>query len=113
MFMVCLTDTAATEIYTYSHTRALHNDLPIWRRDVSGQDRRAGRYRVALRAPAASLHGGAPVGGPGARSAQRAQADRSEEHTSEPQSLMRISYAVFCLKKKTFPYISLDKKKLN
>src|SRR3546814_4428280 len=28
------------------------------------------------------------------------QASRSEEHTSELQSLMRISYAVFCLKKK-------------
>src|SRR3546814_6108450 len=28
------------------------------------------------------------------------QTDRSEEHTSELQSLMRISYAVFCLKKK-------------
>src|SRR3546814_3803672 len=27
---------------------------------------------------------------------------RSEEHTSEPQSLMRISYAVFCLKKKLY-----------
>src|SRR3546814_10850037 len=34
--------------------------------------------------------------------AQRAaRGDRSEEHTSELQSLMRISYAVFCLKKKT------------
>src|SRR3546814_4456975 len=30
---------------------------------------------------------------------------RSEEHTSELQSLMRISYAVFCLKKKTMNYI--------
>src|SRR3546814_5557110 len=30
----------------------------------------------------------------------RAAAERSEEHTSELQSLMRISYAVFCLKKK-------------
>src|SRR3546814_10317621 len=29
--------------------------------------------------------------------------DRSEEHTSELQSLMRISYAVFCLKKKILP----------
>src|SRR3546814_3077967 len=29
--------------------------------------------------------------------------DRSEEHTSELQSLMRISYAVFCLKKKKTP----------
>src|SRR3546814_1944379 len=28
-----------------------------------------------------------------------ASADRSEEHTSEPQSLMRISYAIFCYKK--------------
>src|SRR3546814_6270713 len=31
----------------------------------------------------------------------REGATRSEEHTSELQSLMRISYAVFCLKKKT------------
>src|SRR3546814_6484082 len=31
---------------------------------------------------------------------------RSEEHTSELQSLMRISYAVFCLKKKTKTYKS-------
>src|SRR3546814_6872942 len=29
--------------------------------------------------------------------------ERSEEHTSELQSLMRISYAVFCLKKKNTP----------
>src|SRR3546814_10749928 len=37
------------------------------------------------------------------RANDRAKADhlrRSEEHTSELQSLMRISYAVFCLKKK-------------
>src|SRR3546814_4949615 len=32
------------------------------------------------------------------------QAGRSEEHTSELQSLMRISYAVFCLKKKRNNY---------
>src|SRR3546814_7911926 len=31
---------------------------------------------------------------------------RSEEHTSELQSLMRISYAVFCLKKKKKPQIN-------
>src|SRR3546814_10604743 len=30
--------------------------------------------------------------------------DRSEEHTSELQSLMRSSYAVFCLKKKKYQY---------
>src|SRR3546814_5335612 len=32
--------------------------------------------------------------------AERTGLSRSEEHTSELQSLMRISYAVFCLKKK-------------
>src|SRR3546814_10223121 len=32
---------------------------------------------------------------------------RSEEHTSELQSLMRISYAVFCLKKKTTTQITV------
>src|SRR3546814_6169297 len=39
--------------------------------------------------------------------------NRSEEHTSELQSLMRISYAVFCLKKKkiimnTYPHIMIS-----
>src|SRR3546814_5066020 len=36
-----------------------------------------------------------------ARGDDREHAERSEEHTSELQSLMRISYAVFCLKKNT------------
>src|SRR3546814_2868259 len=36
----------------------------------------------------------------GSVSAESREAMRSEEHTSELQSLMRISYAVFCLKKK-------------
>src|SRR3546814_9612351 len=36
--------------------------------------------------------------------------DRSEEHTSELQSLMRISYAVFCLKKKNTKYQTLYQK---
>src|SRR3546814_8422443 len=35
-----------------------------------------------------------------ARQAEDVEVDRSEEHTSELQSLMRSSYAVFCLKKK-------------
>src|SRR3546814_8997413 len=41
-----------------------------------------------------SLRGAKRRGNPGAA--------RSEEHTSELQSLMRISYAVFCLKKKKY-----------
>src|SRR3546814_6378129 len=51
---------------------------------------------------------GAPIDLVGARggrtpifSAVENRRDRSEEHTPELQSLMRISYAVFCLKKKT------------
>src|SRR3546814_3564974 len=39
-------------------------------------------------------------------------AQRSEEHTSELQSLMRISYAVFCLKKKKNNKTNSDKQKL-
>src|SRR3546814_3958271 len=46
---------------------------------------------------AAAGRGRADAGG----IARAADLDRSEEHTSELQSLMRISYAVFCLKKKT------------
>src|SRR3546814_1404333 len=46
---------------------------------------------------------------PGASDAAVEGGDRSEEHTSELQSLMRISYAVFCLKKKTTHKHSNDK----
>src|SRR3546814_8737656 len=38
---------------------------------------------------------------------------RSEEHTSELQSLMRISYAVFCLKKKTKTIQNIQKRQYN
>src|SRR3546814_10683288 len=38
--------------------------------------------------------------------AKTSQIARSEEHTSELQSLMRISYAVFCLKKKKYHTIT-------
>src|SRR3546814_10548666 len=40
---------------------------------------------------------------------ERADAGRSEEHTSELQALMRNSYAVFCLKKKTTHHKTRDK----
>src|SRR3546814_10642552 len=81
-------DTATTEIYTYLHTLSLHDALPIClgggvQRCRAGR-RRTGRCRKRLLAR---------------RHAWRGRA-RSEEHTSELQSLMRISYAVFCLKKK-------------
>src|SRR3546814_1780847 len=44
-----------------------------------------------------------PEGGT-AESNSQIEVKRSEEHTSELQSLMRISYAVFCLKKKKYEY---------
>src|SRR3546814_3194756 len=46
--------------------------------------------------------GGTPAGTAfwGGESSETIKCVRSEEHTSELQSLMRISYAVFCLKKK-------------
>src|SRR3546814_10502602 len=50
---------------------------------------------------APTLHQGFSVAGEGLATASlRCSSTRSEEHTSELQSLMRISYAVFCLKKK-------------
>src|SRR3546814_7483062 len=72
--------------------------------------------------PYTTLFRSRPEGKPGAQARSRPayrpassgrvacwQADdrtRSEEHTSELQSLMRTSYAVFCLKKKTKTYIN-------
>src|SRR3546814_10812621 len=62
----------------------------------SGRGPRARGARISQGFPAQ------PVDRPRPGEAQRhgPRSDRSEEHTSELQSLMRISYAVFCLKKK-------------
>src|SRR3546814_9184158 len=48
----------------------------------------------------ATRGGGAQLNEKKIRVSERLDLERSEEHTSELQSLMRISYAVFCLKKK-------------
>src|SRR3546814_2024738 len=56
----------------------------------------AGRLPPGPEARAAQAAGGVPPTDPRGRKPLA----RSEEHTSELQSLMRISYAVFCLKKK-------------
>src|SRR3546814_8788726 len=74
-----------------------------WRQETPA----AGQLCAALHA--AGARRGARRAGAGAagdrhraqRSHRQPVAVRSEEHTSELQSLMRISYAVFCLKKKT------------
>src|SRR3546814_2569880 len=70
--------------------------------------RERGPRHPALRRPGDIVpHPGRPDGAAGRRRRRRQRgpgvprrAQRSEEHTSELQSLMRISYAVFCLKKK-------------
>src|SRR3546814_10606992 len=61
------------------------------------QQRRDKRAREAAERDAPAQQ---PLRVDGARTRPRRRAYRSEEHTSELQSLMRISYAVFCLKKK-------------
>src|SRR3546814_16743649 len=55
--------------------------------------RSSGRRSGRISCPTPSTGSSAPSG--------RRPSSRSEEHTSELQSLMRSSYAVFCLKKKT------------
>src|SRR3546814_6330108 len=97
-------DTATTDIYTYGHTLSLHDALPISRSALSAPPRGCRRHgpcpdldscgslrRCGLRRDAGSRPAGMLIVG---------GEPRSEEHTSELQSLMRISYAVFCLKKK-------------
>src|SRR3546814_8448671 len=118
-------DPAPTEISTYGHPLALHDALPIWLRrpcvnataglprarprcDPSPRRRRQGRRtRPRTTPPPPPRRRATPNGGSCAQPVERpdlyralARHQRSEEHTSELQSLMRSSYAVFCLKKK-------------
>src|SRR3546814_9841666 len=89
--------------------------MPTWRRDGS---RELTERPASLKLPDDPLRDtghtltppdrrpqGSPLTGAAAHLPSRISLvkdnDRSEEHTSELQSLMRISYAVFCLKKKT------------
>src|SRR3546814_10765538 len=103
--------TATTEIYTDWHTLSLHDALPISRGadldDVGAPFDLVAHRLAALIGPRAdALARGErrdALGGkrrPVATAAGCGNRIRSEEHTSELQSLMRISYAVFCLQKK-------------
>src|SRR3546814_8031869 len=76
--------TGTTEIYAHGHTLSPLDSLPI--------------YDGARLAASGLPPGRGEAGSVGARRL-RLQLGRSEEHTSELQSLMRISSAVFCLKK--------------
>src|SRR3546814_3223602 len=123
MLIVCfffVNDTATTETYTYCPMLSLHAALPIYGLFVGDLSvlEPVGRYQ-RLFLSLYPAHGRQPdagdVGrGAGAQLPDRHGVDllhlheavrpgepaRSEEHTSELQSLMRISYAVVCLKKK-------------
>src|SRR3546814_7123346 len=92
-----INDTATTEIYTYWHTLSLHDALPISR---SHHAERRSRCIPRGQSCAHEPREGGDMG-----IGQPRGASRSEEHTSELQSLMRISYAVFCLKKKKYIFI--------
>src|SRR3546814_8348589 len=129
MFVFCVNATSTTEIYTYCHTLSLHDALPsgraaeicsgaqreiderppgALRRDIDRRSVACKDVTVRLKDPMAGP--GPPdrnrplrrkarwSGGPPSAYHARAAA-RSEENTSELQSLMRISYAVFCLEK--------------
>src|SRR3546814_3060329 len=106
---VCSSDLAAVQgVAAGRHKRPVHR-AGGWRRDVV--------VGVACAQPAGAIAGLGDCHGNDQRlhaernfrchgaldpEARRCRpGDRSEEHTSELQSLMRISYAVFCLKNKT------------
>src|SRR3546814_16285765 len=100
---VCFVNyTATTEIYAYLHTLSLHDALPISIAPCAQPAQFMGIVRPDGRV-ATRNYIGVLTSVNFSATVARAIADRfrgSEEHTSELQSLMRISYAVFCLNKK-------------
>src|SRR3546814_9527429 len=94
-------DTSATESYTYGHTLSLHDALPIpegWITRRSAPSSAAAAWTACR----TSVKSGWSSNGVRDVVRRAIATDRSEEHTSELQSLMRISYAVFCLNKKKY-----------
>src|SRR3546814_11450927 len=114
-------DQPPTEIYTYGHLLSLHDGLPVSCRRSScttppatpccattaSRSANSITWARSERNARSRQHvDGQPLAGLDQAVIVRPQGiaamvlGRSEEHTSELQSLMRISYAVFCLKKK-------------
>src|SRR3546814_2541581 len=91
------------------HAQPVVRDLRIGAVQVDDVERTVGQAAIgqvviqavgALRQPVRGAQAGPAVGALHEFVAEAQAQVRSEEHTSELQSLMRISYAVFCLKKK-------------
>src|SRR3546814_5908254 len=105
LMLLFLNDTASTELYTYLHTLSLPDALPIspsWRSSAEGRRSSISGMASSRKRRRTTSQTWFPASGAVGRDEQetRSATWRSEEHTSELQSLMRISYAVFCLKKK-------------
>src|SRR3546814_2418230 len=90
---------------------AAHDTVEVGARVMGGGRRCRGQDQEQAKGQLVALHGDTPLAHCGAARASRIRdcrvsrsvaprRIRSEEHTSELQSLMRLSYAVFCLKKK-------------
>src|SRR3546814_2870686 len=79
----------------FPYTTLCRSAAAAW---VAEVQRRVGDGAAALAMPVLADHVAAPAAAD--RHVPVHAVGRSEEHTSELQSLMRISYAVFCLKKK-------------
>src|SRR3546814_5898952 len=100
--VVSLHDYGAERLRGHQPGAQQHGELAVEALDAARRD-----FDVLLAQRQLHVVGGQGVGGetravePDAHghAALAVDADRSEEHTSELQSLMRISYAVFCLKK--------------
>src|SRR3546814_6551345 len=90
---------------TIAELRGGDRDHPPELPRTENPDRRSRRQwrhsgRSATDSVCAARHAASRAPSASSAVARIAAASRSEEHTSELQSLMRISYAVFCLKKK-------------
>src|SRR3546814_8448027 len=109
-YVFLFNETATPEIYTYGHTLSLHDALPISAEYETDEEEGAVGVPVVIRS--AQLHNVRLIYREAKKPDRVVQLDqlsiaqgqeellaRSEEHTSELQSLMRLSYAVFCLKK--------------
>src|SRR3546814_20028396 len=102
--------TATTELYTYGHTLSLPDALPIVTASKSPTPPmipaiwlwsvRHRRPTTAWQSAPGSSRPWSSLDSDGQPGVRARSIPRSEEHTSELQSLMRNSYAVYCLKKK-------------